>query len=274
MKARKSFVLVAVLLVLLSTWPAVTSAGGTGVPGTISVHKFNDVNANGQKDDGEKGIAGWHIIAYGWDANVQIFKIGEGLTDEHGNITFTCNTPVLKVQVSEEMPECWAPTAPEGMHEWEGRYYVDFFPASFPDVSVDFGNTYTCAPPACETTLIAGQTWDAGVLSVSNDDDNLYVVFDTGDSGWTLGETHLYVGTEPPESSAPGRFPYKYETEYTIPLSSFGGKSTLYIAGHAVVTRGDQEETAWADTYGTRIRERGNWALYFGYTVGEGCFKP
>lgn len=130
-----------------------------------------------------------------------------------------------------------------------------------------------CEPEGCQTDLIAGQNWDspAGVVTVYDDGEYLYVNFVTTD-GWSLGETHLYVGTESPKKSAPGKFPYKGQTEYIIPLSDFDSE-TLYIAAHAVVSRGGQQETAWADSYGIEI-PRGGWGMYFGYNVGGGCFNP
>jgi hypothetical protein len=121
----------------------------------------------------------------------------------------------------------------------------------------------------CETDLIAGQDWDspAGVVTIWNDDVNLYVTFETT-GGWELGETHLYVGATPPKKSAPGKFPYTDQTEYTIPLSDFPDVCILYIAAHAVVSQGDQEETAWADTYGITFGK--SWAMFVMYNVCEG----
>ena len=272
MNTKKCLILVALFLMLLSVWPVHTEACDAGVPGSITVHKFNDANGNGLQDEGEEDIEGWLIRVYGWDVDRLISTVGEGRTDEYGRVTFTCEDPLINIKVWEETPECWAPTTPAGMNEWNGGHYVSLYPPSFPDVEVEFGNIYTCGP-LCETELIAGQHWTAGTLSVSDDRTNLSITFDTSGTAWSLGETHLYVGTEPPTRSAPGRFPYGNQTEYTIPLSDFEG-DTLYIAAHAVVTQGDQEETAWADSYGTPISERGSWALYFGYTVGVGCFEP
>ena len=54
----------------------------------------------------------------------------------------------------------------------------------------------------------------------------------------------------------------------------------VYIAAHAVVSTNCQSETAWADSYGTPIRENKGWAMYFGYTLcstdadDHGCFTP
>jgi hypothetical protein len=79
-----------------------------------------------------------------------------------------------------------------------------------------------------------------------------------------------------------GRFPYVELTEpdaleqvYTLPLSllenaALAAKSQLcdsiyYLAAHAVVTRGDQTESAWAD--GAQIAAGGSWAMYDNFLV-------
>lgn len=126
----------------------------------------------------------------------------------------------------------------------------------------------------CESDLIAGQNWDAGKVRVWTDADNLYVQF-VGENGWAIGETHLYVGTAQPTHHAPGRFPYSGQTTYMIPLEDFGDPAcwtSLYIAAHAVVSKCDQEETAWADTYGIPIGR--GWAMYFEYVLCDGCVYP
>ena len=110
----------------------------------------------------------------------------------------------------------------------------------------------------CELTTIAtfwaGQHTNAGSVSVSNDADTLYVTFQTT-GGWTMGLTHLYVGLTPPPSYAPGSFPNQTThnpavTSYTyeIPLADIGASAgdTVYVAAHAEVHNGGQNETAWA----------------------------
>jgi hypothetical protein len=139
-----------------------------------------------------------------------------------------------------------------------------------------------CAePPGCETELIAGQDWDdpAGTVYVWDDGMYLHVQYVTT-SSWTLGETHLYVGTTPPERAAPGQFPYSDGDHYMIPLSDLDLSGNecgpLYIAAHGVVTgMGGAQETVWADSYGVRIRSRGPWGLYFAYDLcANACLQP
>jgi len=104
---------------------------------------------------------------------------------------------------------------------------------------------------------------------------------DPGEEGWELLETHLYVGVEPPEKSAPGQFPYGPESDYatddgfTIPLSVLPASDSYFIAAQAeigMVVDGEPfpdieeqiEETAWAWTEGDPSIPPGkNWATYF-----------
>ncbi|MRR11793.1 hypothetical protein EG835_04850, partial [bacterium] len=130
----------------------------------------------------------------------------------------------------------------------------------------------------CDLTTIAifwaGQNFEAGTVSASNDADNIYVTFTTT-GGWTMGLTHLYVGLVPPASYAPGSFPYQTTHDpavtsytYTIALADLGAVAgdTIYIAAHAEVSNGEQSETAWAGT--------GQWpGLLFGHVVQE-CVGP
>ncbi|MDZ4180921.1 MAG: SdrD B-like domain-containing protein, partial [Coriobacteriia bacterium] len=133
----------------------------------------------------------------------------------------------------------------------------------------------------CDLTTIAifwaGQHHDAGTVSATTDDTNLYVTFATS-GGWTMSLTHLYVGLVPPASYAPGSFPYQTTHNpavtsfmYTIPLADIDGGAgvgdTIYIAAHADVANGQQQETAWAGI--------GEWpGLLFSHTIPECEVEP
>jgi hypothetical protein len=142
-------------------------------------------------------------------------------------------------------------------------------------------------------TLFAGQTIDAGTVSVWNDADNLYVQFSTT-GGWVINETHVHVGATADDipqrngNPIPGRFDYKTTHEppveeytYTIPLDGFAAGDSLVVAAHAALSLLDengnviQQETGWGDGPGFPGR---NWATYIEFTVqscdeneGEGC---
>lgn len=123
-------------------------------------------------------------------------------------------------------------------------------------------------PPPGELTsnLIAGQHYDAGDVEIWVDDGNLHVEVSVED-GWTLGETHLYVGAQPPTKAAPGRFPYANSDHYVIPLEGLDPicEVPIYIAFHAVVCKDGQEETAWADEYGIPFGK--GWAMYLEFPI-------
>lgn len=89
-------------------------------------------------------------------------------------------------------------------------------------------------------TLWAGQNMDAGAVTAEIVGDDLVVTYDV--DGWSLIDSHLYVGMSIPNKSAPGKFPYHHDDSvdgvYTVPLADiedYDSDGTLYIAAHAVV---------------------------------------
>jgi hypothetical protein len=139
-------------------------------------------------------------------------------------------------------------------------------------------------PPNCpiiETTLIAGQTLDAGTVRVYNDSSYIYVTYNT-QNGWVLSQTHLYVGdcafipVNNPGNPLPGQFPYATShsniTSYTyqVPLSQIVPGNCGCIAAHAVVKKLNtsnqviDSQTGWGN--GVRINlTGGNWGMKFNY---------
>ena len=125
--------------------------------------------------------------------------------------------------------------------------------------------------------LIAGQNITVGEVWIWNDNENLYIKYQTNPP-WYMTETHLYVGpTLPPSLIKPGRFPYKHENlnsvledMYTIRLSELGVESgdSVYVLAHADVVNivtGDSE-TAWKE--GTPIGGQGaGGAMYDTYQI-------
>lgn len=161
-------------------------------------------------------------------------------------------------------------------------------PATLNSLSIgsEPNNVYT-------TPLIAGQYMVVGEVdvwtSVVNDSLILHVLYNITDPAWYLTEAHLAVATSLYDipttrtgNPIPGRFPYKayglwdQSYEFTVNLTEMFGiecpfETTLYIAAHAVVAKVDEygsivkTETAWGN--GTRFTNRGNWGMYFTYTV-------
>lgn len=136
-----------------------------------------------------------------------------------------------------------------------------------------------CTPT--EVTLIAGQTIDAGTISVTNDSVNIYVTYTTT-NGWVLTQTHLYVGdcalipVNNPGNPLPGQFPYTSAHNnvttytYTVPLSRIPAGSCGCIAAHSVVKKYNSSnqvidtQTGWGN--GVRINlTGGNWGMKFDY---------
>jgi hypothetical protein len=132
---------------------------------------------------------------------------------------------------------------------------------------------------ATEVILKAGQTINAGTVSVTNDASYIYVTYTTA-NGYLLTQTHLFAGNcalVPVNNSGnpmPGQFPYKtthnYATSYTyqIPIGTIGNCGC--IAAHAVVVKlganGQviEQQTGWGN--GVRINPNGgNWGMKFNF---------
>ena len=142
-------------------------------------------------------------------------------------------------------------------------------------------------------TLYAGQTIDAGTVSVEIVGTDLVVTYNTT-GGWELTETHLWVGSDIADmpqtrKGTPkiGNFPYSSgdisgqtsRTE-TIPLADLGfacpgDDAMFYVAAHAAVQLVDgsgnviQTETGWAD--GDRFVQKGMWGTFFNITLTCDC---
>ena len=146
-----------------------------------------------------------------------------------------------------------------------------------------YGDSVYCAD------LLAGQTILAGSVCYEVDlgSDELTVTY-VADNGWSLLDTHLWVGddaTAYPQTKngnpKNGQFPYASGelaavSSYSVViglesagLANFYGSlacdqiSTFYAMAHAVVGNttsngGTQTETAWSD--GQRVMQKGNWA--------------
>jgi len=126
---------------------------------------------------------------------------------------------------------------------------------------------------------------DVGDLTVAADGTIIFQIDEAG-TDWRLDETHLYVGDEAPEKSAPGQFTYKNEElggaasdVYTIDLAAadLDGDGIVYVAAHAglimqVSVDPDTEEpiyadeTAWAQG-DEPIGKGKNWATFFSVTL-------
>ncbi|MDP2335268.1 MAG: SdrD B-like domain-containing protein [Bacteroidota bacterium] len=95
--------------------------------GTICGMKFNDLNGNGRKDQGEPGIADWQINLSG-TADMSVF------TDKEGRFCFTNLNPG-EYQIGEEIRDGWIQVTPIN----QGKYTVTL-PAGGNLTGYYFGN--------------------------------------------------------------------------------------------------------------------------------------
>jgi len=140
---------------------------------------------------------------------------------------------------------------------------------------------HTGDDPMCRE-LLAGQSIPVGEVCVWNDGAKLYVKYKTS-GGWQMTATHLEVVTNIADFPTTkkgnpklGKFTYKEThgmvTEYTyeVPLE-WAPWTLLYIAAHAVVVNGTDEENAWAfkpPCWGGWFNpDRGSWATYIKYRL-------
>lgn len=138
---------------------------------------------------------------------------------------------------------------------------------------------YCGEPVAC--TLIAGQSIDAGTVTVRNDATHLYVeVYSKAGFQDVEENIKMWIGTELPKKRPPaGHFPYKVtesSNKYTfgIPLSSIDGwdvscgenAEPFYIIVHAdVLTESGSKETAFGGCISGDTK--GAWWYYMEYKV-------
>ncbi len=158
--------------------------------------------------------------------------------------------------------------------------------AAFLFAAAPFAGAQSICGDPLSVRLIAGQHTDSGSVTVGNDGEFLYVVYNTKD-GWVLAETHVDVElslAEIPQTGSGnpkvGHFAYSFTHNgattyvYAIPLSSLGLEAgdTLFVAAHAVVNlqnAGGQvvrRETGWGEGPGFPGK---NWAMYLNFTVQD-----
>jgi hypothetical protein len=149
-----------------------------------------------------------------------------------------------------------------------------------------------CGTPQ-EVTLWAGQTTDAGSVTVSNTEDTLYIQFDTT-SPWLMTESHAHVadtlvGIPTTKKGNPKIGNFAYQTSYdppadtdtyAIPKSalSLDLNEQVIVAAHAALISVDENgnvtggETGWGD--GERFVDRGSWATYITYAWQDCTVDP
>lgn len=155
-------------------------------------------------------------------------------------------------------------------------------PAAF-DQTVQIRTTIN--NPSTDYPIWAGQNINAGTMTVSNDNDNLYISYNmSGD--WQLKATHLHIASSLagiPKNKAgvpiPGQFMYStthnpFVTSYTYQFSlsslGYGFGSNIVIAAHAEVTKYNPTNLTWQNEtgWGGNVAGPGNrWWFYAPYTI-------
>jgi len=121
--------------------------------------------------------------------------------------------------------------------------------------------------------LIAGQTMDIGTVTVTNDENYMYVHI-VVQAPWVIVETHIEVsgtldGIPHNKSGNPQIGHFRYTMDSMIPLEWDCG-TEVFVAVHAVVNKlgpnGEilQKETGWGKGYDFPGK---SWAMYFMYTI-------
>lgn len=134
----------------------------------LKVHKFLDLNLNGQRDPGEPGLAGWQFEVRRWDGNDFIAFLG-GATDGTGHVRFNNLAPGL-YKIIELSQTGYTHTTPL-------EQIVEILPGSSGVYEVRFGNARTGSlvvvkavdwngaspdPAQTFTLCVAGPSWPAG----------------------------------------------------------------------------------------------------------------
>ncbi|MGI9609387.1 MAG: choice-of-anchor O protein [Acidimicrobiia bacterium] len=154
-------------------------------------------------------------------------------------------------------------------------------------------------PGLFEAQLLAGQTIDAGIVSIWNSPKKVMVHIETAD-GWRIAATHIYVGYNTGDDLLPvkkgnpelGKFPYKQEYEnpvathhLTLDLkedlgfswgSQYSALGTPTVAVHADLVMLDElgqviaEEGAWAYKDEVSVEFEGSqWGWTNGYRLAH-----
>ncbi|MGR5140231.1 hypothetical protein ACQKPX_00965 [Photobacterium sp. DNB23_23_1] len=168
--------------------------------------------------------------------------------------------------------------------KWLRSYFISLL-FTLGLISLGASATPTICGEPTEVTLFAGQTIDAGTVTISNDENNLYVTFSTAND-WLLKTTHLHVSTSlagipTNKKGNPKIGNFDYQTEHSPYATTFtytilktdlnlGSNNSLVIAAHAEVVKINENneviesETGWGD--GKPFVDRGSWATYIEYT--------
>ncbi len=166
------------------------------ITGSISGYKYVDLDADGELDEGESGLAGVTIKLYRVVNPVEVMAIGsqlsmlmfvaETVTDENGHFEFL-DLDAGEYVVEEVVPEGYFPTSPDYRSIWvvEGQEASTYFlNARMARVSGEKIDAISEEPIAGVEFVLEGEDFYMKVLSGENGE---------FDFGWLMpGEYHLH----------------------------------------------------------------------------------
>ncbi|MBN1857944.1 hypothetical protein JW848_01925 [Candidatus Bipolaricaulota bacterium] len=194
--------------------------GNAEQPGSITVHKYNDLNGNGS-DDTEPALEGWTITLHS-ESGCQTTEIASAVTDASGNVTFSSLTPGT-YYVSETLQAGWQNTEP-GTGSTAPCVEVTLSPGGSPSVglgnrqipgsisvhkyedingngsdetepSLEGWTINLYSAPGCSGTPIASSATDSsGNVTFSSLSPGTYYISETLQAGWQNTDP----GTSPP----------------------------------------------------------------------------
>lgn len=149
------------------------------------------------------------------------------------------------------------------------------------DADILAGGDEGCPCGPLTVDLLAGQHILVGSVTVTNTYDQICVTYEV-DEPWLIYETHLWIGDTEPKGGL-GTYPYgddeldgvaSWAICVDFAVLDVAIDDCLYIAAHAVVAKGVDEEgdlideeTAWGE--GTPGSNMPGWGMYFRYGVCE-----
>jgi hypothetical protein len=134
----------------------VKASGGAACTGTLTIFKYNDVNNNGERDEGEPGLADWDfIVTQQLDSEVSIeaaasYELTTG-SDPLGYASIELPQGMYTVCEKKPLPSRWANTEPSGGCD---EIYISPIDGG-QEPTVYFGNHYTPVTPRAGTLQVA-----------------------------------------------------------------------------------------------------------------------
>ncbi len=222
------------------------------------------------------------FISYKWSRSVQwmgslvlVFLLMAGCGDR--------KNPVLHGAMPEPAAKKGGAPVGAATNAGETAYTMDAGDGTFGGY-----NEANCPDYGITTyTLWAGKTNDAGTVSITNDEDNLYVTYNTNGTA-DLKEVHVYVWDNqediPDKRPAPGQAPYTAENLYvdeytlTIPWTWEGSPcgQTLYVSTHAALVAdgvdGDDQDDGTLESNDGETGYAGGANTPDGFTSAKGAW--